>query len=515
MTTNVTFTQNEVQESIVVASGLQQETVLPAVVHALGGAIGSALSILLCYPLERIRVEMMRGASCQVDSPSAQSEDHSKNDEADTSTVNNRECASENVSILSSALISDGKEDNESNEDGAIGVKSMSSSPCKASSAGLETPCSYEMLSEASTSTNVSPSQPVIVETISSDHQSISPTLSEESSGEDQMSTPKGSNRRQFSASSDGVHSSPNETALISGYTCISAWSCFRRLQKEKDLYTGVVPVMSTLAISSFIYFYAHEILKKMLLPPKRANMTSRTISTTITKLGSVIIKTTSTTTNKPKKPNILLRSFLASAFAGVINVLITNPVWVASMRIMQRRRDDEDEDAPQRSLPREIHYIWKQEGIAKLWGGTCTSLLLVLNPALNHFLYERIRSYRKNSRSLSLSPPAEVFVTGAFAKTIATVVTYPLQLAQVLLRVQKEREGDSRNENENIDYYSGTWNCISSLYRQGGLPALFVGMDAKLMQTVLTAAFTFLTYEQILSVVRRSYYRGTQLLSK
>ena len=513
MTTNVTFTQNEVQESIVVASGLQQETVLPAGVHAVGGAIGSALSILLCYPLERIRVEMMRGASCQVESTPAHSEDNSKNNEADTSTVNNRECASENLSILSSALISDGKEDNDSNEDGATGVKSMSSSS-KASSAGLETPCSYEMLSEASTCTNISPSQPVIVETVSSDHQSISPTLSEESSGENQMRTLKGSNRRQFLASSDGGRSSPNETALISGYTCISAWSCFRRLQKDKDLYTGVVPVMSTLAISSFIYFYAHEILKKILLPQNRASMTRRTISTSITKLGSVIIKTTSTTTNKPKKPNILLRSFLASAFAGVINVLITNPVWVASMRIMQRRRDDEDENTPQKSLPREIHYIWKNEGIAKLWSGTFTSLLLVLNPALNHFLYERIRSYRKNSRSLPLSP-AEVFVTGAFAKTIATVVTYPLQLAQVLLRVQKERQGDSRNENENNDYYSGTWNCIASLYRQGGLPALFVGMDAKLMQTVLTAAFTFLTYEQILSVVRRSYYRGTQLLSK
>jgi hypothetical protein len=38
--------------------------------------------------------------------------------------------------------------------------------------------------------------------------------------------------------------------------------------------------------------------------------------------------------------------------------------------------------------------------------------------------------------------------------------------------------------------------------------------MDAKLLQTVLTAAFTFVTYEQILSLVRRGY-RTARLLSK
>ena len=54
--------------------------------------------------------------------------------------------------------------------------------------------------------------------------------------------------------------------------------------------------------------------------------------------------------------------------------------------------------------------------------------------------------------------------------------------------------------------YFSGTFNCMMQLYRQGGIKALYAGMDAKLVQTVLTSALTFLTYEQIVSLVTKSY---------
>jgi hypothetical protein len=36
---------------------------------------------------------------------------------------------------------------------------------------------------------------------------------------------------------------------------------------------------------------------------------------------------------------------------------------------------------------------------------------------------------------------PIEAFVVGALAKGLATVITYPLQLAQVLMRLEKTEE--------------------------------------------------------------------------
>jgi hypothetical protein len=47
----------------------------------------------------------------------------------------------------------------------------------------------------------------------------------------------------------------------------------------------------------------------------------------------------------------------------------------------------------------------------------------------------------------------------------------------------------------------------VQTLYRQGGIKALYSGMDDKLLQAVLTSAITFLTYEQILQFVGKSYW--------
>merc|ERR1711907_288288 len=87
-----------------------------------------------------------------------------------------------------------------------------------------------------------------------------------------------------------------------------------------------------------------------------------------------------------------------------------------------------------------------------------------------------------------------EFFVMGAIAKAVATVLTYPLQIAQSRLRAQKGAQKDAK--------YKNTIDCIVKVGNEGGIKALFKGMEAKLWQTVLTAAFQFLTYEKTQALV-------------
>lgn len=202
---------------------------------------------------------------------------------------------------------------------------------------------------------------------------------------------------------------------------------------------------------------------------------------------------------------------------------------------------DGDDPHAHASSLWTVIRDIAHSEGVSQLWNGTWTSLLLVSNPIIQHFLYERMRSRllgrrrghrvgkdrvvrgserrrrrdeEANAVRLLTLTPMEAFVFGALAKTVATVVTYPLQLAQVLLRLQTKRIGRCSNE-DNCDAnnlalkeptYRGTIDCLCQQFTRGGIPALFHGMNAKLLQTVLTSALTFLTYEQTLVLVGRVY---------
>lgn len=73
----------------------------------------------------------------------------------------------------------------------------------------------------------------------------------------------------------------------------------------------------------------------------------------------------------------------------------------------------------------------------------------------------------------------------GACAKAIATIVTYPIQLAQT-----RKRHGC------NGDISSAA--LLLSILKRKGPAALFQGLEAKLLQTVLTAAFMLMTYEKI-----------------
>lgn len=131
---------------------------------------------------------------------------------------------------------------------------------------------------------------------------------------------------------------------------------------------------------------------------------------------------------------------------------------------------------------------IGKTEGIKGLWAGVIPSLWLVSNPSVQFVVYERVRGFMdkiaasQNRRINAL----EFFLMGAVAKAAATFVTYPLQIAQSKLRNDKKGE------------YSGTVDCLRKIFMKNGFKGLFQGITAKLYQTVLTAAFQFLTYEEV-----------------
>jgi len=81
--------------------------------------------------------------------------------------------------------------------------------------------------------------------------------------------------------------------------------------------------------------------------------------------------------------------------------------------------------------------------------------------------------------------------VVGAIAKAVATIVTYPIQIAQTRLRAHGTKD-------EGRDKYKNTLDVLIKLYRSDGFMGWFAGMDVKLVQTVLTAAFQFVCYEHI-----------------
>ena len=201
---------------------------------------------------------------------------------------------------------------------------------------------------------------------------------------------------------------------------------CLADLRRRGELYRGAAPVATTLAVSNYVFFYALQAVKE-LLAAREEHDRSRGDGAAGSR-GA--------------------RSLLASALAGIINVLVTNPLWVANLRIVQRQRRGDGHDGSDGRVHASATHkdepglfavmgrIGRDEGLPALWSGTLASLVLVANPVLQFFVYDRVRLVllgRRQRRGRGGAPavlsPLEAFALGAAAKALATVVTYPVQV--------------------------------------------------------------------------------------
>jgi len=76
-------------------------------------------------------------------------------------------------------------------------------------------------------------------------------------------------------------------------------------------------------------------------------------------------------------------------------------------------------------------------------------------------------------------------FLFGALAKAAATLVTYPLQVAQTILRGHRNQT-PSRSSTEDRPPTT-TFGVLAKVFETGGLSALYAGLKVKFVMTVLT----------------------------
>ncbi|KAA8585081.1 hypothetical protein FQN60_003775, partial [Etheostoma spectabile] len=236
-------------------------------------------------------------------------------------------------------------------------------------------------------------------------------------------------------------------------------------------LYRGWLPVISSLCCSNFVYFYTFNTLKKL--------------------AASGPGKST------PGK------DLLMGVVSGVVNVILTTPMWVVNTRLKLQGAKFRNEDLQQTQyrgifgMSLNIQYAFSQiianEGVGTLWNGTLPSLILVLNPAVQFMLYEAMK--RKAGKGGKKISSAEIFLIGAIAKAIATTATYPLQTVQAILRFGQYK-GDGKGGA--FGSLSNIFSLLMDRIKKYGVLGLYKGLEAKLLQTVLTAALMFVVYEKI-----------------
>jgi len=226
-------------------------------------------------------------------------------------------------------------------------------------------------------------------------------------------------------------------------------------------LYRGLSGVLISLGCSNFVYFYTNNLLK-------------------------VLTKRYTGQKNVTIPQNLLI-----ATLAGVVNVLATCPLWVANTRLKLQTSKHQEGVKPYKGMADALTRISKEEGVEALWGGTASSLMLVSNPVIHFVVYDKVKMiFAKNSSSGGQSlTSGEIFLIGAIAKALATIITYPIQVAQSRQRAIKDKQSST---------FASTFKILYDIFKKDGAFGWFAGMNVKLVQTVLTAAFQFMCYEKI-----------------
>jgi len=187
--------------------------------------------------------------------------------------------------------------------------------------------------------------------------------------------------------------------------------------------------------------------------------------------------------------------NLLGSSIAGILNVLITLPIWTVNTRMQTQRKQKKEGSSPARDtgILATFTQIIMESGVTGLWNGLGPSIILVANPVIQYVVFERMKIAIETSRNAKLTV-SDVFITATISKLIALTTLYPYLIAKSRLQVAK-------------DGTNTTLAAWKKIIREDGLLGLYKGMSSKAVQGVLTAIILFLAKEKLVFYTLRFVY--------
>jgi len=226
-----------------------------------------------------------------------------------------------------------------------------------------------------------------------------------------------------------------------------------------KGLYGGLKAGLFGVAISQGIYYYWYAWFRRVLIENRRVK-------------GKAISATWET-----------IMSLIVASLAGAICTIATNPIWVVNtrMQVAMKEGNKLKENATTKDTIKEIY---EKNGITGFWKGIIPALILVSNPVIQYVVFEKLKGIVEKKRKLG---PRDYFLLGAIGKTVSTFVTYPYLLVKSRLHTQNITEKQE-----------GSTQILLQIARKEGFGGFYKGIETKLVQSVLNAAFLFLAQERI-----------------
>ncbi|KAG0172945.1 hypothetical protein DFQ28_008501 [Apophysomyces sp. BC1034] len=230
-----------------------------------------------------------------------------------------------------------------------------------------------------------------------------------------------------------------------------------------RGLYRGVTPNTAGAAASWGFYFWWYSLIKKYMTKDDQGKLAA-------------------------------WQHLLASAEAGAVTALMTNPLWVIKTRMCTTTRHTPD---AYHGLLDGLRRLAREEGIRGLYRGIVPGLFGVSHGAIQFMAYEEMKKWRNELRHKDGTIPAgeldaklnntEYLIMAASSKVTAAVTTYPYQVLRSRLQNRETR-----------DAYKGVVDCIKKIHAVEGYVGFYKGLAPNIIRVLPGTCITFLVYENL-----------------
>ncbi|XP_064806258.1 mitoferrin-2-like isoform X2 [Oncorhynchus masou masou] len=187
--------------------------------------------------------------------------------------------------------------------------------------------------------------------------------------------------------------------------------------------------------------------------------------------------------------------SHLANGTAGCVATLLHDAAMNPSEVVKQRLQMY---NSPYRGVMDCVRAVWQSEGPGAFYRSYTTQLTMnVPFQALHFMTYEYLQELLNPHRQYN---PSSHMVSGALAGAIAAAATTPLDVCKTLLNTQESLvglpaagQGGGQGTHRHI---TGLAHAFRTVYRLGGLPGFFKGVQARVIYQMPSTAISWSVYE-------------------
>lgn len=268
-------------------------------------------------------------------------------------------------------------------------------------------------------------------------------------------------------------------------------FDAFKQIYEEEGLgafYKGATQSSLAVMISAFFYFYAYDILRN-----GRLRQVAR-----------------STKSGKPPSTLGIAEELLIGSLAGMFCKFITSPLsnivtrqQTAAVLAKSLPLDGNEKFSAAKVKTSAVDIakdIYAEKGITGLWTGYKATMLLSVNPSLTYYFFQLLKVLLIPRKHRDNPSKFELFFYPATAKSMATLLTYPL----LLLKTQMQMKSKSQSPSFSSMFFGKDASAAPGKAR---LAQLYQGASGQVLKGFFSQGITMLTKDQISRLIIYLYF--------